>query len=76
MSTSNLRTRITKLLPAYGAGTNVTVRQIAARLNSSRVFTPVANATVRGRLSELVRDGQVGSEYRDSGRTGFYLNNS
>ena len=69
----SLKTRITRLLPGYSLGTNVTVRQLVARLNRSSSHTPVANATVRGRLSELVASGAVSTETRDSGRTGFFL---
>lgn len=72
---ATLKSRITRLLPAYSTSKNVTVGQLVARLNRSRSATPVANATVRGRLSELVRDGLAGSETRDSGRTGFYSAN-
>ena len=70
---ATLKSRITRLLPGYSLGTNVTVGQLVARLNSSRSATPVANATVRGRLSELVKSGAVSTETRDSGRTGFFL---
>jgi len=72
MATSNtLKSRILDLLPTVTDGKNVTVNQLVARLNSSRSFTPVANATVRGRLSELVATGLAYSESRNSGTTGF-----
>lgn len=74
MSTTTLKSRITNLLPGYSTGKNVTVKQLVARLNRSTTNTPVANATVRGRLSELVAAGTVASETRNSGVTGFYLN--
>lgn len=72
---ATLKSRITRLLPGYSLGTTVTVNQLVARLNRSRSAAPVANATVRGRLSELVRDGLAGRETRNSGRTGFYSAN-
>jgi hypothetical protein len=73
MATSNtLKSRITRLLPAYSEGTTVTVKQLVARLNRSTANPPVANATVRGRLSELVAAGVANSEERSSGVTGFY----
>ena len=71
---ASLKTRITELLPRYGAYKNATVNQITARLNSSRAVTTVAKATVRGRLSELVAANIAASEPRESGSTGFYLN--
>lgn len=70
---ATLKTRITRLLPGYSLGTNVTVNQLVARLNSSRTHAQVANATVRGRLSELVASGAVATETRSSGRTGYFL---
>ena len=72
MATSNtLKSRITRLLPPISSGRNVTVKQLVARLNRS-TNTPVANATVRGRLSELVAAGAAFSETRNTGTTGFY----
>lgn len=71
MSTT-LKTRITRLLPGLTTSKSLTVNQLVARLNSSRSATPVANATVRGRLSELVASGVAARETRTSGRTGFY----
>lgn len=70
-----LKDRITSLLPANSLGTNVTTKQLVSRLNRSRTATPVADATVRGRLSELVRDGVVNREERSAGGIGFYLTN-
>lgn len=70
---STLKSRITKLLPSYTSGKNVTVKQLVARLNRSQAVTPVANATVRGRLSELVATGAALTESRSSsGVTGFF----
>lgn len=71
-TTTTLKSRITNLLPRSNLGTNVTVKQIVARLNRNQSFTPVANATVRGRLSELVASGAAASEARNTGVTGFY----
>ena len=72
---STLKNRITNLLPGSSTYKTMTTRQLVARLNSRRDTTPVANATVRGRLSELVASGAVATEVRDSGRTGFYRTN-
>lgn len=69
---STLKTRITHLLPGLTTGKTATTRQLVARLNSSLSVTPVAEATVRGRLSELVASGVVARETRNSGLTGFY----
>lgn len=69
---TTLRNRITNLLPGSSTLKNVTTRQLLYRLNKSTANPPVAPATVRGRLSELVRDGVVATETRASGRTGFF----
>jgi hypothetical protein len=69
---ATLKTRITNLLPASQTYKSVTVNQLVARLNRSTSNTPVANATVRGRLSELVAAGVANRETRNSGVTGFY----
>lgn len=76
MATSNtLKTRITRLLPAASTGKNATVKQIVARLNRSTANAPVANATVRGRLSELVSSGVAYRETRSNGTSGFFSSN-
>ena len=69
---STLKNRITNLLPTSSSLKTVTTKQIVARLNRSRSTTPVANATVRGRLSELVSAGLAARETRNNGTTGFY----
>ena len=68
----SLKNRITNLLPANSEGRNLTRGQIISALNRSTTNPPVADATVRGRLSELVRAGVVYTETRSSGRTGYY----
>jgi hypothetical protein len=70
---TTLKVRIANLLPDVKEGRRgFTTRQIVARLNSSTRFSSVANATVRGRLSELVAEGTVVRETKPNGTSTFY----
>lgn len=71
----SLRNRIIDILPTNSSGRDLTRGQVLRALNRSVTNAPVADATVRGRLSELVRDGVVATLTRPSGLTGFYCTN-